>query len=104
MTEKLATEQKKLDNNIALDAAEAGKTSTALSFDATIGSASSSKTKNSVVLRADAAAEAESTAANAAANDSDDESDDEADDASDDEADSESDDEADDESDDEADD
>lgn len=36
VAEKLATEQKKLDNNIALDTAAAGQTSTALTFDATI--------------------------------------------------------------------
>lgn len=35
---KLAEEQKKLDNNVAIDAAEAGGASTAVSFDATIGS------------------------------------------------------------------
>jgi hypothetical protein len=35
--EKLATEQTKLNNNIALDEAAAGEESTFLSFDATIG-------------------------------------------------------------------
>lgn len=36
MTEKMATEQKKLDNNIALDKAAAGQPSTKLAFSAAI--------------------------------------------------------------------
>ncbi|KAK1961140.1 hypothetical protein LZ32DRAFT_378867 [Colletotrichum eremochloae] len=35
VADKMATEQKKLDNNIKLDKAQAGKASTALDFDAT---------------------------------------------------------------------
>lgn len=86
MSEKLADEQKKLKNNIALDAAEAGKASTALPFDATVGSAR--KTRSLAVARDAASADAQSTANNAAADDSDDDdTDDEADDATDDEAD-----------------
>lgn len=45
---KLAEEQKKLQNNINQDVAEAGKASTALPFDATIkgGAAATSKNKS----------------------------------------------------------
>ncbi|KAG9235727.1 hypothetical protein BJ875DRAFT_494737 [Amylocarpus encephaloides] len=60
--DKLAAEQKKLDSNIALDAAAAGQESTALNFDAIAGSGAAAASTGDAAANGDAAATDEATA------------------------------------------